>query len=159
MPLIRFREALPVDMPALWAVRTRCVRETCSSHYPPDVIAPWAASPAPAQYVALLAEGGGVMAESPEGQLLGYGLFDLAANEVEALFVDPGQGGQGIGQALLMRLLAQADPTREVVLSASLNAVAFYRRAGFEAVGAVRYAHPSGVELDAMAMRRPVTGR
>jgi len=159
MPLIRFREAIPADTAALWLLRTRCVRQTCSSHYPPAIIAPWVASPPPAQYAALLGAGGGVVAETPEGQLLGYGVFDHAGNAVEALFVEPGQGGQGIGQALLLRLLAQADPARAVELSASLNAVAFYRRAGFEEVGPERYAHPSGIELDAMKMRRPLTGR
>ncbi|NIJ69599.1 GNAT superfamily N-acetyltransferase [Xanthomonas sp. 60] len=158
MPLIRFRQAVVEDIAALWELRTRCVRQTCSSHYPPEIITPWAASPPPAQYAALLGAGGGVVAETPEGRLLGYGVFDPAGNAVDALFVDPVQSGQGIGQALLQRLLAQADPTRAVELSASLNAVAFYRHAGFEVVGPQRYAHPSGVELDAITMRRPVSG-
>lgn len=159
MPLIRFRQAVPEETVALWALRTRCVREICSSHYPAQVIAPWAASPPPASYPALLAAGGGVVAETPEGPLLGYGVFDVPGNEISALFVDPAQGGQGIGQALLGRLLGQADPARAVVLSASLNAVPFYRRAGFEVVGEARYAHPCGIELDAVTMRRWVAGR
>lgn len=159
MPLIRFRAALPGEIDALWSLRTRCVREVCSGFYPPEVIGPWAASPPPVHYAALLGEGGGVVAETPEGRLLGYGVFDHAGNEVDALFVDPACAGQGVGQSLMVRLLAQADRSREVVLSSSLNAVTFYQGVGFEVIGETRYAHPCGVELAAVSMRRPPGGK
>ncbi|HEL3830553.1 TPA: GNAT family N-acetyltransferase, partial [Stenotrophomonas maltophilia] len=134
---------------------TRCVRETCSSHYPPEVIAPWSASPPPSQYARLLGQGGCVVAEDGRGGLLGFGVFDADANEVDALFVDPDRGGQGIGQALMQCLLAMADREREVVLSASLNAVPFYQRQGFISVREEVYPHPSGVALASVSMRRP----
>lgn len=35
---MRFRTGTTDDVATLWALRTRCVRETCSSHYPPEVI-------------------------------------------------------------------------------------------------------------------------
>ncbi len=106
---MRFRTGTTDDVATLWALRTRCVRETCSSHYPPEVIAPWSASPPPSQYARLLGQGGCVVAEDGQGGLLGFGVFDADANEVDALFVDPDRGGQGIGQALMQRLLAMAD--------------------------------------------------
>ena len=37
---MQFRTGTMDDVAMLWALRTRCVRETCSSHYPPEVIAP-----------------------------------------------------------------------------------------------------------------------
>ncbi len=89
------------------------------------------------------------------GWLLGFGVFDADANEVDALFVNPDHGGQGIGQALMQRLLAMADREREVVLSASLNAVPFYQRQGFVSVREEAYPHPSGVALASVSMRRP----
>ncbi|AWH21042.1 GNAT family N-acetyltransferase [Stenotrophomonas sp. ZAC14D2_NAIMI4_6] len=153
---MQFRTGTTDDVATLWALRTRCVRETCSSHYPPEVIAPWSTSPPPSQYARLLGQGGCVVAEDAQGTLLGFGVFDSDANEVDALFVDPGRGGQGIGQALMQRLLAMADPTREVVLSASLNAVAFYQRQGFVADREELYPHPSGVALASVRMHRPV---
>nr|WP_258015757.1 GNAT family N-acetyltransferase [Stenotrophomonas maltophilia] len=99
--------------------------------------------------------GGCVVAEDGQGVLLGFGVFDTDANEVDALFVDPDRGGKGIGQALMQRLLAMADRDREVVLSASLNAVPFYQRHGFISVREETYPHPSGVALASVSMRRP----
>lgn len=151
---MQFRKGHSDDVPVLWALRTRCVREVCSSHYPPQVIAPWSASPPPPQYRQLLAQGGCVVAEDAHGGLLGFGVLDAGGNEVDALFVDPDRGGQGIGQALMQRLLAMADPAREVVLSASLNAVPFYQRQGFIAEREEAYPHPSGIALASVRMRR-----
>ncbi|WP_099562127.1 GNAT family N-acetyltransferase [Stenotrophomonas maltophilia] len=145
---MRFRIGTTDDVATLWALRTRCVRETCSSHYPPEVIAPCPSNRA-------YCDGGGVVAEDGRGGLLGFGVFDADANEVDALFVDPDRGGQGIGQALMQRLLAMADREREVVLSASLNAVPFYQRQGFISVREEVYPHPSGVALASVSMRRP----
>ena len=150
----RFRAGILADIPALWALRTRCVRETCCSHYPPEVIARWSASPAPLQLPVLIEAGGCVVAEDADGTLLGYGVIDLAGNEIDALFVDPDCGGRGIGLTLMQAMEALADPVRPLVLSASLNAVPFYERCGFEALREENYPHPSGVALASVRMQR-----
>lgn len=151
---MHFRAGNTDDVEQLWALRGRCVRQRCSSHYPPEVIAPWAASPPPLQYARLLAQGGCVVAEEDGGGMLGFAVLDYQNNEVDALFVDPARSGQGVGQALMQQLLALADPARDVVLSASLNAVAFYLRQGFIAEGEQAYPHPCGVALASVRMRR-----
>ena len=74
---MQFRTGTMDDVAMLWALRTRCVRETCSSHYPPEVIAPWSASPPPSQYARLLSQGGCVVAEDGQGGLLGFGVWRL----------------------------------------------------------------------------------
>ncbi len=151
---VRLRVGRADEADRLWVLRTRCVRELCSTAYPPEVIAPWSASPPPQHYRALLAAGGGVIAEDAEGALLGYGVIDLAGNEIDALFVDPDCGGRGIGLALMQAMEALADPARPLVLSASLNAVPFYQRCGFEALREESYPHPSGVALASVRMQR-----
>jgi GNAT superfamily N-acetyltransferase len=148
------RRGRPEEADALWVLRTRCVRELCSAAYPPEVIAPWAASPPPAHYRELIGQGGCVVAEDDEGTLLGYGVIDPAGNEIDALFVDPDCGGRGIGMALMDALYALADPARPLVLSASLNAVPFYQRAGFQPLREETYPHPSGVALASVRMQR-----
>lgn len=152
---LRFRVGRSGDEAVLWAMRTRCVRELCSSHYPADVIARWSASPPPAHYAALLGQGGCVVAEDAQGRVVGYGMLVLQDNEVDALFVDPDAAGQGVGRALLQQLFVLAAPDADIVLSASLNAVAFYQRGGFIAEGPQDYLHPSGITLAAIRMRRP----
>lgn len=148
------RRGRPEEADALWVLRTRCVRELCSAAYPPEVIAPWAASPPPAHYRELIGQGGCVVAEDKAGTLLGYGVFDRQGNEIDALFVDPDCGGRGIGRVLMHALQALADPARPLVLSASLNAVPFYQRAGFKPLREETYAHPSGVALASVRMQR-----
>ncbi len=117
-------------------------------------VAPWAASPPPSHYRDLIGLGGCIVAENAGGMLLGYGVIDQQGNEIDALFVDPDCGGRGIGSMLMRALQALADPTRPLVLSASLNAVPFYQRAGFKPLRKETYPHPSGVALASVRMQR-----
>jgi GNAT superfamily N-acetyltransferase len=55
---------------------------------------------------------------------------------VAMLFVDPACQRQGVGEALLAALIAQAHAD-EVTVSASLPSVAFYQRHGFACSGEV----------------------
>lgn len=155
---VRIRPARADEADTLWVLRTRCVRETCSSHYPPEVITAWSASPPPSHYRALLDSGGGLIAEDATGQLLGYGVFDRAGNEIDALFVNPDCAGRGIGLRLMGAMEAMADPARALMLSASLNAVPFYQRCGFDALNEEAYAHPSGIALASVRMRKTRAG-
>lgn len=148
------RRGRPEEADSLWVLRTRCVRELCSAAYSPEVIAPWAASPPPAHYRELIGQGGCIVAEDDAGTLLGYGVIDQQGNEIDALFVDPDYGGRGIGSVLMHALQALTDPTRPLVLSASLNAVPFYQRAGFKPLREETYPHPSGVALASVRMQR-----
>lgn len=154
---IRLRAAEPAELEALWALRTRCVREICSSHYPPAVVGPWSASPPPPGFVRLLAIGGCLLAEdAASGELLGYGAIDVEHSEIDALFVAPEQAGRGLGLRLL-RALEQCVPAgTELKLSAALNAETFYRSAGYLQVRREVYPHPSGIALDSVLMNRRV---
>ena len=152
---MRFRTGTTDDVATLWALGPRWGGGTSSSPYTPPVFSPRAGPPPPAPDARVGGAGGGGVAEDGQGRLLGFGVFDADANEVDALFVDPDRGGQGIGQALMQRLLAMADREREVVLSASLNAAPFYQRQGFISVREQVYPHPSGVALASVSMRRP----
>ncbi|NVE00880.1 GNAT family N-acetyltransferase [Massilia sp. BJB1822] len=151
---ITFHPANVADIPAMWALRTRAVRLSCASHYAPDVIDRWSATPTPDSYVRLLNQGGGLLAR--EGDvLLGYAILNTASGEVDAVFVDPAQGGRGVGRRLLAGLEALADSlalARPLFLYAALNAVAFYQAAGFVRRRDAQYAHPAGMLLDCVYM-------
>jgi putative acetyltransferase len=149
------RPATEADLPTLWALRTRAVRSGCASHYPPAVIATWCAAPPPAGMPLLLRAGGGIVAEEG-GQAVGYAVLDADTGEVDAVFVDPAQHGRGIGQALLLTLeaLARERGLDLLFLSASLNAVPFYERAGFHALRERMVAHRSGIAIRSVLMEK-----
>jgi putative acetyltransferase len=153
--MIHLRPALPFDIDALWALRTIAVRVSCATHYAPEQIAVWTASPVPPAYAAMLAAGGGIVAMQGES-LAGYAMLDIDKHEVDAVFVDPARAGLGIGKRLLAALeqLARERGMVRLQLSASLNAVPFYRAAGFVSLREEAYAHPSGISLASVAMEK-----
>lgn len=152
---ITLRPALPDDIDALWALRTVAVRISCATHYAPEQITVWTASPVPDSYAAMLAAGGGIVAMQNE-TIAGYAMLDVDKQEVDAVFVDPAHAGLGIGKRLLAALeqLARGRGIARLHLSASLNAVPFYAAAGFTALREQAYAHPSGISLASVAMEK-----
>ncbi len=151
------RPATPADLAGLWTLRTRAVRASCASHYPPEVLEPWCASPAPESLPGLVAAGGALVAEE-NGGMLGYAILNLDSGEVDAVFVEPGQQGRGIALRLLAALEAMAigRGLTRLFLSASLNAVPFYERAGFSPLREEEYPHRSGIRLRSVFMEKPL---
>lgn len=149
------RPATQADLATMWALRTRAVRASCASHYPADVIDAWCASPAPDSLPGLVAAGGALVAEQ-DGCMLGYAILDLDRGEIDAVFVDPGRQRGGIAVRLLAALdtMAIDRGIDRLFLSASLNAVPFYQRAGFSALREEIYPHRSGVELRSVFMEK-----
>ncbi|UVW28756.1 GNAT family N-acetyltransferase [Massilia sp. H6] len=149
------RPATQADLDTMWALRTRAVRASCASHYPAAVIDTWCASPAPDSLLGLVNAGGALVAQE-DSCMLGYAILDLDSGEVDAVFVDPGWQGSGIALRLLTALEAMAIERgiERLFLSASLNAVPFYQRAGFSALREEIYPHRSGVELRSVFMEK-----
>lgn len=149
------RPATGADLAALWELRTRAVRATCASHYPADVIETWCAAPAPVALPLLVQAGGAVVAEE-NGQVLGYAILNQETGEVDAAFVDPAHQGRGIALGLMRELeaLARLRGLARMFLSASLNAVPFYERAGFRPVREEVYPHRSGIGIASVFMEK-----
>ncbi len=126
------RAAVPGDLDALKRVRDESARHACGAVYSPAQLAAWLARPLPAKMRALIDAACVLVAES-DGEIIGYGAIDLATAEIEAVFVAPRAMGSGLGLRLLHQLedIARAGDVRALSLSASLNAVPFYRRAGY----------------------------
>ena len=153
--MIALRPAHTGELALLWTLRTRTVAAACAGHYSASVLAAWLAAPAPDSLQRLLAQGGGLVAEEA-GQVLGYAVLDAGAGEVDAVFVEPAQHGRGIGALLLGAVedAARAAGRDRLFLSASLNAVSLYQRAGFVAVCEEMYPHRSGVEIPSVFMEK-----
>ena len=154
-PMPNQRPATEADLADLWELRTRAVRSSCASHYPAEVIDTWCASPAPESLPRLVAAGGALVAQE-NGRMLGYAILDLDSGEIDAVFVDPGQQGRGVARRLLAALetMAVARGIGRLFLSASLNAVPFYQRAGFISLREEVYPHRSGIGLRSVFMEK-----
>ncbi len=153
--MMRLRPAREEEIAALWALRTRALAHACPGHYAQAVLDVWLPAPAPGSMSHLVAAGSALVAEDA-GRVLGYAAVDLARGEVDALFVEPGEHGRGIGALLLTACedLARAAGGTRLYLSASLNAVPFYRRAGFTSLGEELYAHHSGIGIPSVLMEK-----
>jgi len=149
------RPATQADLSTLWELRTRAVRAGCSAHYPAAVIDIWCAAPAPASLPLLVQAGGAVVAEE-EGHIVGYAVLNLDTGEINAAFVEPRRQGRGIALQLLLQLEAMARERglARLFLSASLNAVPFYERAGYLSVREELYRHRCGIDLASVFMEK-----
>src|SRR5687768_16703105 len=128
------RRATQADKEAIRRVHFRAVAVTCASHYPPEVILLWAGGLRPEKYAGAIEANEFFVAEE-RGEVVGFAELDPAAAEVQGLYVSPAAGRRGVGRDLLRTLeeRARAFGLESLGLTSSLNAVAFYERAGFEA--------------------------
>lgn len=156
--MIELKPGSVSDIPNLWSLRTRAVRQLCAGHYSPEQIEAWSESPPPQSYLRLLATHCALIAEE-DGQRLGYGILDRQTGEVIALFVEPVQAGKGIGRRLMEGLegIAAEEHFTRLHLYASLNAADFYRAMGFVAIRDEHYEHPSGIFLRSLYMERELS--
>ena len=153
--MIALRPAHLGDIAVLWELRTRAVAHGCAAHYAPEVLAVWLASPAPPALGRHIAQGGGIVAMEDDA-ILGYAVLDPLTGEVDAVFVEPGAQGRGVGRMLLDAIEAAARGAGylRLFLSASLNARPFYRAAGFHALREELYPHRSGIGIASVLMEK-----
>ena len=103
-----------------------------------------------------------------DGEIAGFGQVNLdgeasetpregggtVVGEVTAVYVHPDHVRRGVGSALLDRLEAHArdEGLDALSLTASLNAVPFYERAGYEPAEEVTHATTDEVDLTCVRM-------
>jgi len=159
------REATPGDRACLRECHVAAVREFGPRAYDDRQVAAWADEVDPAEDYPVDADGHYlVVAERPtgdesEGEVVGYGHLAPTESEVRAVYVHPDAAGRGVGTAILDALEARARDLRldALALSASLNAVGFYERAGYERVGRDTYTtvhDGETVDLDVVQMQK-----
>jgi N-acetylglutamate synthase-like GNAT family acetyltransferase len=156
--MLTIRRARQEDKEAVWRVHGRAIREACASHYPPEVIETWAGRLRPEKYAEAIDRHDFFVAEE-DGAVVGFGELGREAGEVQGLYVSP--AGRGVGRRLLRRLeeTARACGLKSLRLTSSLNAVRFYERAGFEAVGELKETIGPGVERASVRMFKELKSR
>lgn len=147
---IRIRRAVPDDAAPICRVAIAAVEAGWRQHYEDPVIAAWVATSTPKAYRAVIEEAGCVtlVAEHGEG-IVGFGVIRTTGQRIRALYVHPECAGSGVGTALLRALeeVARQSGLDRLHLDASLNAVGFYARAGYQEAGRLTYPLPGGCEI------------
>jgi putative acetyltransferase len=128
------RRARFEDVSALLRLIEEAVEEGCREHYSPPQRRAVFLTYAESLFVDVLQPFDTIVAERGE-RLLGMAQLDPRGARLRALFVTGKLQGRGLGRVLLAAVerLARAHRLRTLEGAMSMNALEFYRRAGFQA--------------------------
>jgi len=151
--MFTIRRARQEDKEAIWRVHGSAIRGSCAGHYPREVIEVWAGRLRAEKYAEAIDRYEFFVAEEG-GAVVGFGELGPEAGAIQGLYVSPDVSGRGVGRKLLSTLeeRARAHGLKSLRLTSSLNAVPFYERAGFEAVGELTETIGPGVERASVRM-------
>ena len=133
--MIELRAFQPGDETALRAVFASAIHGVASRDYSPAQVEAWAPREFDADAWAARVRGIGPFVALVDGRIVGYA--DLQSNgTIDHFFVAAAAGGQGVGGALMRRILAHAEELglRELTSHVSLTAQPFFAHFGFEVV-------------------------
>lgn len=152
---LKIRLADPEDNVAISRVHQASIRGLCSTHYDPAQIEAWASRPTPEFYARVLASHELFVAERG-GAVVAFGQLDLESGTISSVYVAPEAALGGVGQAMLKHLegVAQMHGWVRVHLIASLNAVPFCLKQGYEQVAPFQQQVSNEVTLECATMRK-----
>ena len=127
------REAVIDDAADLLRLHTRSVLELCRDDYTSDQLKYWLSYSTLEKYQKRLELHPSFVAEC-DGKLIGYVRWNPETNELCSIFVDPDYVRQGVATALMDIAYRDAlsHGVKEMWLSASLTAVPFYQKIGWQ---------------------------
>lgn len=133
---VSIRDAKPEDFEAIDEIHTVAVQRLARGHYTPAEIEAWSRRGNRERYLARL-ESSDILVAEIDGEPVGFGQLDPERSEIVAVYVDPERGRRGVGRRLVAELEEKASERGwdELELDASLNAVRFYARLGYERLG------------------------
>jgi GNAT superfamily N-acetyltransferase len=157
--MISIRRAEPEDCSAIMDVHSSAVRAIPNGYYAPEEIQALAIPRTAEAYKQSIGEKDFYVAL--DGEILGYGILNREKHEIEALFVSAEAKGKGVGSKLLKQLeeIARSLGLEMLSLNSSMNAVAFYQRAGFVAHEESKYRLHSGTEIRCVPMTKVLADR
>jgi putative acetyltransferase len=134
------RPAVVADAEAIIDLHFAAVHRTASTVYPPAVLDSWSRRPDEGRYQRMreIITGGDelVLVADRASGIVVFGSIVPRLREVRAVYVHPDAGRQGLGSQVLAALehLAVERGVSDLQMDASVNAEAFYRRAGYQVI-------------------------
>jgi putative acetyltransferase len=149
------RDAEDDDRSAVLRAHREAVRDLDPGPYTRRQLDAWDHERDPGDYPLEEPETAVVVAER-NGGVAGYGQLAARTGEVQAVYVHPDHGGEGVGSTLLAHLEGRAAGRghRSVRLLASKNAVGFYEGVGYRTEDRETVEQPNGVEMECVWMRK-----
>ncbi len=156
--MVAIRRAEEIDCEAILHVHIRAIRELAKSHYTPEEIDAWASPRKPEHYAESVRNKEFYVAEE-NGVTIGFGTLNQWQSEIEAVYVSSEVARRGIGKAILQKLEERARDLNieSVKLDASLNAIAFYKSAGYEPQLKTKHRLTLGVEIGCVLMTKKLS--
>ena len=152
------RRARFEDVSALLRLIEEAVEHGCREHYGPAQRRAVFLTYAESLFVDVIQPFDTILAERKD-RILGVAQLDPTAGRLRALFVASALQGRGLGRVLLTAVerLARAHRLRAIEGAMSLNAVGFYRRAGFESRRGPEQLVRAGVVVPIINMQKALT--
>lgn len=153
--MISIRRAQDQDSQAIFEIHTRAIRKVCASHYSATQLEAWASHRQLGSHLSAIRSRYFLVA-SDGFRILGFGQLDLASGEMEAVYVNPDALRQGVGSLLLCSIESQARALglSFLCLKSTLNAVPFYKHAGFWEVAPAIHRISSDMDLACIEMKK-----
>ena len=156
----RFRQADPEDAADVLAIKQAAIESTDGTYsdtqvdaWSPDddALSTFEGAMEREQFVVLLA--------TVDGAPAGYGVLNVDATRIDAVFVDPGYTGRGLGSSLVGQLETRARMLglTDLTVVSSRNARQFYESLGYEVTDS-RTRTIEGVELGFVAVEKAIDG-
>jgi putative acetyltransferase len=151
------RRARFEDVSALLRLIEESVEHGCREHYGPAQRRAVFLTYAESLFVDVVQPFDTLVAERQRG-ILGMAQLDPTVGRLRALFVTPALQGRGLGRILLAAVerLARARGLRSLEGAMSMNAVDFYRRAGFSQRRGPEHLVRGGVVVPIVDMAKPL---
>jgi putative acetyltransferase len=135
---MQVRPATRADVEAVYDLHVASIRAFGPSAYDEQQVTAWAETEFQGidDHYPVAEPGHQFVVATRAGELAGFGHLAVEEREIQAVYVHPDHARAGVGSALLAHLegAAYGLDLPELELTASLNAVPFYREAGYERV-------------------------
>ncbi len=149
------RKALENDAERIWALHVESILHFCSSSYTGEQIDEWVRVLAVERYLTAMKTLEFVVADE-DGKVQGFSILNLQTGELHAIYLSPAATGRGLGRELMKwaETMARCHGGKELILQATLNAVSFYERCGFQIECTTNQPLPSGRPRACVKMRK-----
>lgn len=158
---VQVRPATRADVEAVYDLHVASIRAFGPSTYDERQVTAWAETEFRGvdDHYPIREPGHHFVVATRAGEVAGFGHLAVEEGEIRAVYVHPDHVRAGVGSALLAHLegVAYGRGLSALELTASLNAVAFYRDAGYEPVEETVHRTSGGgveAELDVVVMRK-----